>query len=241
MASPEYSVIIPAYNEAELLPETLRALTAAMAEIPVSGEIIVVDNRSTDATAAIAASFGAIVIGEAEHRISRVRNRGAAAARGRYLIFIDADTTADKALLQQTLAELASGQCCGGGARIGFREPVSRIPRLLMALWNHTAWWHRNAAGCYFFVPRELFLSVGGFCEELYAGEELALSKTLRRYGRGYGKHFTLLPLTVMTSPRKVQAYSLARVIGTFLLLGIFPWRRRRRSACSLWYDCRHR
>jgi cellulose synthase/poly-beta-1,6-N-acetylglucosamine synthase-like glycosyltransferase len=49
-----YSVIIPAYNEEALLPATLSGLHLAMDSIPHKGEIIVVDNHSTDNTKNIA-------------------------------------------------------------------------------------------------------------------------------------------------------------------------------------------
>ncbi|UCD30686.1 MAG: glycosyltransferase, partial [Planctomycetota bacterium] len=45
-----YSVIIPAYNEEAFLPQTLKALQTAMAALTMKGEIIVVDNNSTDKT-----------------------------------------------------------------------------------------------------------------------------------------------------------------------------------------------
>ena len=44
-----YSIIIPAYNEEELLPQTLKAINKAMAGVSrYSGELIVTDNNSTD-------------------------------------------------------------------------------------------------------------------------------------------------------------------------------------------------
>jgi glycosyltransferase involved in cell wall biosynthesis len=61
----DYSVIVPAYNEAELLPNTLKQLAASMRLISShSGELIVVDNNSSDDTQIIAAGFGARVVFE---------------------------------------------------------------------------------------------------------------------------------------------------------------------------------
>ena len=45
-----YSVIIPAYNEESLLAKTLAGLQLAMDAIPYQGEVIVVDNNSSDNT-----------------------------------------------------------------------------------------------------------------------------------------------------------------------------------------------
>jgi glycosyltransferase involved in cell wall biosynthesis len=80
----DYSIVIPAFNEEEFLPATLAAVRAAMAaQTGACGELIVVDNNSTDRTAAVARSLGAQVVFEPVNQISRARNCGAAAALGR--------------------------------------------------------------------------------------------------------------------------------------------------------------
>ena len=88
----QLSVVIPAYNEELYLPETLTRVTKALAVAGWPSEIVVVDNDSHDRTRAISESFGARVVSEQEHNISRVRNTGATHATGDVLIFIDADT-----------------------------------------------------------------------------------------------------------------------------------------------------
>ena len=77
---PTYAVVIPAYNEASHLPATLAAVGEAMRQIPQHGVLIVVDNNSTDATAAVAKAHGATVVFEPHNQISRARNAGARAA-----------------------------------------------------------------------------------------------------------------------------------------------------------------
>ena len=78
-----YSVIIPAYNEGKWLPNTLNFLKKAMEAVEANGEIIVVDNNSTDNTAKIAKENGARVIYEPVNQISRARNAGAKIAKER--------------------------------------------------------------------------------------------------------------------------------------------------------------
>ncbi len=92
-SSMKVSVVIPAFNEARLLGETLRHVQAALTVFTSRGwgvEIIVCDNNSTDATAEIARAAGATVVFEPENQIARARNSGAAAATGDWLIFVDA-------------------------------------------------------------------------------------------------------------------------------------------------------
>jgi glycosyltransferase involved in cell wall biosynthesis len=85
------SVIIPAHNEEKFLRKCLESLQK-QTEKPF--EIIVVDNNSTDRTAAIAREFGAKVVAEKQQGISFARNAGFNAAKGEIIARIDADTIA---------------------------------------------------------------------------------------------------------------------------------------------------
>jgi glycosyltransferase involved in cell wall biosynthesis len=104
IASPVYAIIIPAYNEAEELPVTLAAVRRAMAAQDLPGEWIVVDNNSSDDTAAVATAGRADrVVFEPVNQIARVRNAGAAAIMVEHLVFVDADTRIEAALLTKAL------------------------------------------------------------------------------------------------------------------------------------------
>jgi glycosyltransferase involved in cell wall biosynthesis len=82
------SVIIPAYNAARFLP---RCLNSVFAQTLKPAEVIVVDDGSTDDTAAVAAALGARVISQANGGISAARNTGIRNASGDWLAFLDAD------------------------------------------------------------------------------------------------------------------------------------------------------
>lgn len=96
-----FSVIIPAYNCAVTLESTVRS-------IQLSGlydyEIILVDDGSTDGTAALcdelSGKFAEIrCVHQQNAGVSAARNRGIAEARGEYLWFVDADDTVDEGSL----------------------------------------------------------------------------------------------------------------------------------------------
>jgi lipopolysaccharide/colanic/teichoic acid biosynthesis glycosyltransferase/GT2 family glycosyltransferase len=87
---PQVSVVIPAYNAADLLPECLIALAAQ--DMPRNSyELIVVDDGSTDSTAELGRIHGAQVISQPNAGPAAARNQGAAAAQGELLLFTDAD------------------------------------------------------------------------------------------------------------------------------------------------------
>jgi len=89
---PLLSVIVPAYQAAALLPDTLGALAAS--DLPRNRwELIVVDDASTDATAAVAAQWadGVVTLPSPAHGPGFARNAGVDTSRGAWLVFIDAD------------------------------------------------------------------------------------------------------------------------------------------------------
>jgi len=89
VAAPVVSVVIPCYEQGHFLAE---AIDSALAQRGVTLEVIVVDDGSTDDTARIAAGYLEVrLIRQPNLGLAAARNRGLAASRGRYLIFLDAD------------------------------------------------------------------------------------------------------------------------------------------------------
>jgi glycosyltransferase involved in cell wall biosynthesis len=93
------SVVICTRNRADSLARTLEALAAMARPAGWTWEVVVVDNGSTDATSAVLARFAAhlplVAVVEARPGLSNARNRGVAAARGRYLLWTDDDVLVD--------------------------------------------------------------------------------------------------------------------------------------------------
>lgn len=108
------SIVLPAKNEAEGLRRVLPALRARLPE----AEIIVVDDGSTDDTAAVAAEHGASVLG-APYSMGNgaAIKRGARAAAGDVIVFMDADGQHDPAHIPALLDKLAEGYDMAVGAR----------------------------------------------------------------------------------------------------------------------------
>ncbi|MGR9089087.1 MAG: glycosyltransferase [Gammaproteobacteria bacterium] len=232
---PVYSVIVPAYNEAAFLPLTLQSISSAMRTLTQPGEMIVVDNNSTDDTAEVARSLGAHVVFEPINQISRARNAGAAAARGKFFIFIDADTEVSVEVLGQALDKLTAAAVCGGGATVAMNHP-HWFPVCVLACWNFFSGITRLAAGCFLFCRRDAFEACGGFSEKVYASEELWLSMALARWGRRRGLGFIILRESVSTSARKVDWLSAGAITRQVLIFLLFPLAVRSKRFCGAWY-----
>jgi dolichyl-phosphate beta-glucosyltransferase len=89
---PYLSVVIPAYNEERRLPQTLAAISAYLRAQPFASEVIVVDDGSSDATAALTETISGVTLLRRDHRGKGFAVRaGALAARGEYVLLCDAD------------------------------------------------------------------------------------------------------------------------------------------------------
>lgn len=237
------SIIIPAFNEERLLGETLRAVQAATRGVARRGwqsELIVCDNNSTDRTAELARAGGAQVVFEPVNQIARARNAGAAAATGDWLVFVDADSHPSAALFEAVAEQIEGGRCLAGGSTVRL-PPEYRQANLVASLWNGISRAATLLAGSFIFCEAAAFRQLGGFSEELFAGEEIELSRRLKRLARQTGKRVVVLhrhPL--LTSARKTHLYT-AREHLRFLLRVVLMRRKTlsSRQACHTWYDGR--
>jgi glycosyltransferase involved in cell wall biosynthesis len=87
------SVVIPCLNEAENIEECVRRSQQALEEAGMVGEVIVADNDSSDGSAELAAAAGARVVHEPRRGYGSAYLAGFAAARGQYIVMLDADMT----------------------------------------------------------------------------------------------------------------------------------------------------
>ncbi|HSC27207.1 MAG TPA: glycosyltransferase family A protein [Vicinamibacterales bacterium] len=104
--APLVSVIIPCYNQGCFLGE---AIASAWRSSPGDTEIIVIDDGSTDDTAAVCRSFAGVRwFGQRNEGPARARNRGLRESRGRFVVFLDADDMLAPGALDVGAAELAA-------------------------------------------------------------------------------------------------------------------------------------
>jgi glycosyltransferase involved in cell wall biosynthesis len=239
LPKPDYSIIIPAFNEATELPSTLAAIRGAIATQSLNAECIVVDNNSTDMTTQIAEQHGADrVVFEPINQIARARNAGAAVSRGRHLIFIDADTRISANLLAEALRLLESNNCVAGGSLIEFEGDIGPIGQCGISAWECISKLTRTAAGSFFFCRRDAFEAIGGFDQKLYASEEVRMSRLLRKWGRARGLSFEIITSApAQTSARKLQWYSGPKMLGWIFFMMLVPIAVRSRKLCGFWYE----
>lgn len=209
---PHLSVIIPTLNEAAYLADALESIVRGGDEARV--EVIVADGGSCDGTVAVAESFGATVVLAPRGRAVQM-NTGARLSRGRWLLFLHADTSLPPGYLPEIARVLQRPDVAAGAFRLRITSP-SRELRVIEWLCNVRSALRQRPYGDHgFFLSRALFRRVGGF-PQMPLMEDLAMIRRVRRYGR-----IVLSPLFVTTSARRFEA------------LG--PWRTTLISQLCIW------
>ena len=228
------SFIVPAHDEEASIAATVRAIRAAALAVEAPFEIIVVDDASSDRTAALATAEGAQVCRIECRQIAAARNAGARAACGDTFVFVDADTLIGADVVTGLQRAIDAG-AIGGGAAIRFDAPT---PRWLDFVLPASIWLARQlriTGGCFLFCRRDGFEAVGGFDEALFAAEEIRLARVLRTHG-----DFVILRESVLTSGRKLRTYSGRELLGAALRVGLAGSAGvRDRSRLGIWYDPR--
>jgi glycosyltransferase involved in cell wall biosynthesis len=205
----KFSVVIPAYNEAQYLPRLLESIEAARANY--SGgreeiEVIVADNDSNDRTAEIAAARGARVVTVKKRRIAAARNGGGHAALGEIACFIDADSALHPRTFDAIDKAISSGRFVGGSTGLTLERKSFGLlvtyclgaPLVLLTGMDSGV----------VFCLRQDFEAVGGYDETRLYAEDLVFLMALRRLGKTRGQRLTRLP--------KVRALGCTRKFDQF-------------------------
>jgi glycosyltransferase involved in cell wall biosynthesis len=141
LAAPEtlaVSVVIPCLNEAESIAQCVAIARRVLEENGFDGEVVVVDNGSNDGSGVLARMAGARVIDEPRRGYGSAYLAGFAAARGDYIVMIDADLTYDFEEIPRFIRELDGGAELVMGNRMDAVQPgamplLSRIGNPLMS------------------------------------------------------------------------------------------------------------
>ncbi len=182
------SVVITAYNEEVYLPNCLKALGAQ--DYPKENfEIIVVDNNSTDKTAAIAKSFGARVVEEKQQGYVFGLNTGMYAAAGEIIAVTDADTFVSKdwlSTISNSFDEVGVVGVTGSLDNLSSKPVVNFLMASFFAIFLKIvfALGLPHLCGFNFAVKKEAFLKVGGLDLRFEMAPDVDLGIRLAKIGR---------------------------------------------------------
>jgi glycosyltransferase involved in cell wall biosynthesis len=132
------SVVIPCLNEAETISECVTRSRAVLAESGLDGEVIVVDNGSTDGSGELARAAGATVVDEPRRGYGSAYLAGLDAASGEYIVMVDADLTYDFEEIPRFVEALENGAQLVVGNRMHDIQPgampfLSRVGNPLLS------------------------------------------------------------------------------------------------------------
>ncbi len=204
------SVVIPARNEEHYVEGSLRSVAAQ--EYPLERvECIVVDNGSSDGTARKVQEYASqhpelalSVVPEGTAGVAAAKNSGARAARGEVLVFLDADSSMERPLIADIVAQYRAGDPAGCVRIVADSDDfLDRAFFWVMELGKILFGIRTSMMYC----RRSLFWEVGGFRQELRVAEDLDLLSRvqdhLKRNGGGQVSYIT--SSSILTSPRRLH------------------------------------
>jgi glycosyltransferase involved in cell wall biosynthesis len=132
------SVVIPCLNEAATIAECVSDASTTLEQAGLDGEVVVVDNGSTDGSGELARAAGAVVVEEPRRGYGSAYLAGLSAARGDYIVMVDADLTYDFGEIPRFVSELENGAQFVVGNRMSDIKPgampfLSRIGNPLLS------------------------------------------------------------------------------------------------------------
>lgn len=140
----ELSVVMPCLNEERTLPVCIEKARKTIAALGIAGEVLVVDNGSTDRSVEVAQAAGARVVCQPVRGYGNALRRGFDEARGRYIIMADCDDSYDLTDLERFLVPLRQGAELVMGNRLVGEIKPGAMPWLHRWIGNPVLSWFLN-------------------------------------------------------------------------------------------------
>lgn len=191
----DYSIIIPVFNKAELTRNCLATLPPTLAGAG-EGEVIVVDNASSDETPEVVAAFPWLKVIRNERNLgfAAANNQGAAAASGRFMVLLNNDTQAFPGWLAAMLATAREDGVGAVGAKLLYPNDTFQHGGVVVSrsVFGHPTFTpfhyalnvgkddrdanerhdYEAVTGACLVTPRDLYLELGGLDETFWNGYE---------------------------------------------------------------------
>ena len=210
--APEVSIVIPCLNEADTLAICINKALQALRDQDISGEIIIADNGSIDASRSIATALGVHLIDVTERGYGSALMGGIAAARGEFVIMGDADDSYDFLEIPRFVEKLRQGYDLVQGCRLpsgGGVIMTGAMPFLHRWIGNPlfsllAGWWFKSPL-------HDVYCGLRGFrksfykqldqrCEGMEFAPEMILKTSL------YGGRIAEVPIVLHPDGRKAHA-----------------------------------
>jgi len=221
------SIIIPTLNEGKLLAKTLSQFSQEIRQ-QFSLEIIISDGGSTDDTLAIGKMHGAVLVtkeNDTKENISIGRNSGARNAAGELFVFLNADTRlpVPEIFFERVRTTFKDTPIVAATCFVYINPEDSTITdRIIHSILN-SYFYLLNFLGvgmgrgeCHI-VRKNIFFQLGGYDENIAAGEDFELFSRLRRYG----KIKFLSSQVIYESPRRYRKYGYLKIIFLWFINAI--------------------
>jgi glycosyltransferase involved in cell wall biosynthesis len=222
--SAELTIVIPAKNEAKMLPKLLSSLARQDYEGMAETRVIVADAGSTDGTVEVALSFqDRLHVEVIEGGLPSVgRNAGARLATTPYVLFLDADVELpEPTLLRRALWRMRRRKLHLATTSIGCREGSFFDDALYAGnnFMQHIGSFLKPfATGMFMLFDREAFWALGGFNERALFAEDYLLSKGVAR------TRFRIVRGKVLTTNRRFQKLGHGRMVWMFFKTMMHSW-----------------
>lgn len=191
------TVIVPAYNEQELIAGCLDSLLNQTLDKGFY-DIIVVDNNSSDSTTEIAKSKGVLVVKEPVKGYVHAIRKGIEMSQTEYIAFTDADCRVPSTWLEQILAHFeVSSKIVGVGGKLAFYGIAPIVDKTFRSI----LYFNKALPGNNMAIKREALYQIGGVDPRVNLTVDYWLTLKLRKVGRlKVDKH-----LVVNTSGRRFK------------------------------------